>query len=834
MKKTIQFLMCLLFVGAIVPTTAKGQMYESAFNRWDSGLNGGQGFATSNNLNGDLAWSESRIMMSYMTMYRHTGARTYLDRLFEHVALVLDQRDDRANRNNYLGQQNPTWVSSLYSQNGANYGWLVHSGMITYPMADLVEEVLNNSTIQGYIIPASNPVWAGQTYQQAANDILGEVQNTVNYHQFQWLNTTLAYNDWASNNVWPWWLLGGTNLNCSAYEFPNNSQVGDVIGEELVGRIVPLNHQNAMGRTLLALWLATNDGNILNQVVRLANSTKRVLWNGGPNSNVFSYWGYTGFEGDDVGHAAITMDFARLCFEQGIVFDANDMTRFASTLKNHVYINPHATEGFIDGTSNGWYPVNSGTSSLGLLAFYAQYDRDLYHIIGEEFNGSALYTANSSSAILWPHLANMATYNHLFTPSVYYSGYGSASEWVDVDGGDIDGDGGEEIVSVRTFDDHIYVHGFSENAGYHSATLVGEGTVNQNFSRQWAGVAVGDFNNSSTQSEFAAISNQTGEIYLYTKVGANYTQYASTATLPSNSQWAGLAAGDFDGDNEDEIVSVRNLDGDFFIWENYSNVVSNIATYTGFGSGSQWADIAAGDFDGNGVDEFVAIRNFDGGIHILGYDVNSSSIVGIASYNGNGSASAYTGVTAGDFDQDGKDEFILHRNYDGDFYIYGLNSSNQIVAEGTERFPFDQNLGALGTVNIGSPCCEELVSLRNYDGDYYVYSVGLGGCAMNAICEYEEEREPRRKTREDVATQLELFPNPGSSQVRLEFSMESSEEVVIDLYDLRGMKVQEIDQGQFAAGTHSLRIDRKGLASGMYLLKIRIGSDVQVKRLLWK
>ena len=109
MNKTIQFLICLFCLGAII-TPAKGQMYEAAFSRWDNALNSGQGYANSNNLNGVLAWDESRIMDSYLIMYRHTNARTHLDRLFEHVALVLDQRDDRAGRNNYLGQQNPTFA----------------------------------------------------------------------------------------------------------------------------------------------------------------------------------------------------------------------------------------------------------------------------------------------------------------------------------------------------------------------------------------------------------------------------------------------------------------------------------------------------------------------------------------------------------------------------------------------------------------------------------------------------------------------------------------------------------------------------------------------------
>lgn len=838
MKNTLRLLFFLCLFGVLSPGT-KGQMYERAFDRWDAALNNGQGYANLDNLQAALAWDESRIMESYMIMFRTTGDRDYLDRLLEHSALVLNQRDDNAGRTNYLGTQSPTWVCNIYSANGANYPWLVHSGMITYPMADFVQEVFNNPALQNLNVQANNPTWAGLSYMDVAWDLLNEVLATTNWHSTL-LTNTAEYNAFAfSTNGQNWWLPQPTTLNCVAYNFPGGSAPGEVLGD-LEGDIVPLNHQNAMGRTLLSLWRATGDQATLNIVTGIANSTKRVLWNQGFQSNVFSYWGYKGTDGEDVAHAAITFDFARMCFEEGIVFDQDDMIRFASTLKNHVYMNPHQIEGYIDGHSDGWYPVNSGLPAFGAFGYFAQWDRDLYHIIGEEYNEEALYNANSNTAILWTYLSNMARYNELFTPALYYGGYGNGSDWVDVDAGDIDGDGSEEIVSARNFDGRIYVHGFSENSGHDSYNLHGEGVFQPNgFTPEWGGVAVGNFNDLTPQDEIAVVSNLTGQLYLFTEVNGQYYQYAQTSGLSANSQWAGLAAADLDHDGNDEIIGVRNLDGDIYVWNNFSNTLGAISIYSNAGPASDWADISAGDFDGDNEDEIVLVRNFDGNVYIMEFETGTTNLVEIAQYTAAGSNSNWTSITGGNFDLDDADEFILHRNYDGDFYISELDANNDIVQIGRENFPIDQNLGVLGTVNIGTACCEELVSMRNYDGDIYVYSVGLGGCDLNVTCRKgqeggEGEGSPEGKTAFATDHDMDLFPNPAANQARLEWELDVPTEVQIDLYDLQGRKVQQIEAGRLAAGAHSLRIDRNGLPAGMYVLKITLGTETQVKKLVWE
>src|SRR2546423_15340921 len=64
------------------------------FDRMDRRINSGQGYSTSLNTNGELAWGEGYILRGYMEMFKATGDTVYLDDLIEHFDRVLRSRDD--------------------------------------------------------------------------------------------------------------------------------------------------------------------------------------------------------------------------------------------------------------------------------------------------------------------------------------------------------------------------------------------------------------------------------------------------------------------------------------------------------------------------------------------------------------------------------------------------------------------------------------------------------------------------------------------------------------------------------------------------------------------
>jgi hypothetical protein len=107
---------------------------------------------------------------------------------------------------------------------------------------------------------------------------------------------------------------------------------------------LPLNQQNALGRTLVVLWLITEDKGYRDKAERLARFFSRRLRARPDGSYDWAYWAglcgpepYQGGPSEDISHAAINADFAALCARHDLVFTAKDMRSFARTFTGHIY-----------------------------------------------------------------------------------------------------------------------------------------------------------------------------------------------------------------------------------------------------------------------------------------------------------------------------------------------------------------------------------------------------------------------------------------------------------------------------------------------------------------
>jgi hypothetical protein len=70
----------------------------------------------------------------------------------------------------------------------------------------------------------------------------------------------------------------------------------------------------------------------------------------------------------------------------------------------------------------------------------------------------------------------------------------------------------------------------------------------------------------------------------------------------------------------------------------------------------------------------------------------------------------------------------------------------------------------------------------------------------------------------DWASVLPLYPNPASSEVNLSAQFAQTGNLSIQLYDLNGKQVQTVFEGKVNAGTFNHKIQRGGLASGVYMV----------------
>ena len=83
---------------------------------------------------------------------------------------------------------------------------------------------------------------------------------------------------------------------------------------------------------------------------------------------------------------------------------------------------------------------------------------------------------------------------------------------------------------------------------------------------------------------------------------------------------------------------------------------------------------------------------------------------------------------------------------------------------------------------------------------------------------------------------LSVNPNPFSNALQINYELVNSQIVELSLYDILGKKYDLLElsaqSGEQPAGTHELRVNTASLPSGTYFLRIRVGDDVEHRKLV--
>jgi len=314
----------------------------SLFDKLDSKVNNGKGYSEYLNIDGFptgalLAWSGSYLMQSYANMYRATGNIKYLDKLYNHIKSVLANRDDKIGQKDYKGDLVPCWGTDRYTRNEAWMHFAVHTGMITYPMLEFVQLVRDSGI---------------KKYSSVADDILQQVEESVKYHDKDWKGSYYVYpQDFYKKNY-----------------------------------ILPINQMAALGRSLILLYNLTGKEEYKYKSIALAKfiKIKSVKQNGTGGYVLRDYFlpGNTKPEESiiDISHATLIIHFAYMAYKNGIVFDNEDMHKFAKTIRDLAQANDNHFPKFLDGTGNFDYEVTAGQ-----YAFLAEFDKEIYSSIIDLF-----------------------------------------------------------------------------------------------------------------------------------------------------------------------------------------------------------------------------------------------------------------------------------------------------------------------------------------------------------------------------------------------------------------------------------------------------------------
>lgn len=288
--------------------------FEDAFDNVEDG----DWYRDRNNETATLAWGESYVMMSLAAMFRATGSPVYLERLAWHIDGVLANRDDRRGVSDYRGVSAACWQNKHYQPANQAYCYVVHSGMIGYPIVEFAR-LVRGSGLEEEV------AWDGTAFGDKATAYVTAVKEVVAAHDDQW--------------------------NAAGYYIFRS----DATFLAHAGKDLPLNQSNAMGRLLLSLHAVTSEPAYLDKATKLAQRFKAQISTGPGGEYRWNYWGGTyASPGEDISHAALNVDFAAMASEQGVVFGPADMEAFSRTFMGPVYVDDQTLSDHVGGgATNG-------------------------------------------------------------------------------------------------------------------------------------------------------------------------------------------------------------------------------------------------------------------------------------------------------------------------------------------------------------------------------------------------------------------------------------------------------------------------------------------------
>jgi hypothetical protein len=309
-------------------TLSKQQLWQR-FERMDSEFRRGEGYSKLTNENGSLAWGQSYLSEAYLDMYETTKNQTYLEKFVIQADRVIGNTDKNRNIEDYRGRLVVGWGATRYSPSNLRVIYLVHTGMITYPMVKFALMVKNDSNLD--------------KFQDKANA----------YVKFTEEALSVFDEDWIFNE----------NTKVGYYQFKVKEQpVGTLFSEKAQEVLIPLpfNQQLAAARASLYLCkIQRNESDFCTKATALAKHFRNRVRQDSKGFYVWDYWYGEALDissrKEDVSHGGIDVDLAILAHRNSTVFEETDIDKFKNT---YYQISKNGSfSRFVDGTGEATSPT---------------------------------------------------------------------------------------------------------------------------------------------------------------------------------------------------------------------------------------------------------------------------------------------------------------------------------------------------------------------------------------------------------------------------------------------------------------------------------------------
>lgn len=274
-----------------------------------------------------------------------------------------------------------------------------------------------------------------------------------------------------------------------------------------------------------------------------------------------------------------------------------------------------------------------------------------------------------------------------FDSAVLMSSWGgSTSNWTNILVGDFTGDGKDDIVArlnqsghadhgkwviLRQVDGTYYFVLHSESAWDTAVT--------------WADVQVGDFNGDG-KDDVIGRNAATGvfKVAMTTLVGSQLKFVNSTWVTWSTSINDKIKVGDFNGDGKDDLIGTDPTDNKWYISLSNTNSFASPTAWADFTSGT-WSNARIGDFNGDNIDD-LAVQKFNSTSSVWQWQVSLSTGTALSNPEvwtiwGN---TTWQDINVADVDFDGRDD-IVGRNSSNVWWVARVSQAGDDLVMRNEQ-----------------------------------------------------------------------------------------------------------------------------------------------------
>lgn len=601
------------------------------------------------------------------------------------------------------------------------------------------------------------------------------------------------------------------------------------------------------------------------------------------NENHIISWKYTSRNGsyDDIAHGILTMEFVDLC-NQFKIYNYPDKTYliapdelifdFANTFKEKLvkltqkyWLNISGDDKksanqplpIGDNQKSDEYRVADQYSNAGRFLFLAKHYPDIYTIIADYFYEFPLYGSASSQKYLpgatnqllaVDAIAGLAQIsknpkisNHLDIQSVLRKNEFRLSdqivekcEWNGITSGNFDGDTNTiEFATIKKGEKGIQLYKYNSN----NQKITPKEKYN-NFLEDSDKIASGNIDLNNLNDEIVTYNKISKEIFIHQSNNNPPYSFFITENIAS------LTVGNMDNLSGDEIITISEEKGEISIYKFDGKTLKELIIYNRAFPEFQISnpsEIAVGNLDNdpsNGL-EIITINNnhFDeNNIRIVNFNYQTNRFynsIPIFS-NSTDSYSNWNGIAVGDYNKDGIDEFFLHRDYDGDFFLF-YQEAGEIKNVCKDYIPVRWDMKTIGTLKVSNEHKDHLIALRNFDSDIFIYEPYLlpKKIAARSKTIPSETNIKIHFEAFDLSDEMyNLAPYTTNFNIITKYTIESSSYLTIDLFDFLGNNITTLNDSFIESGTYSTTIDTTELKNGIYFIQMKTDKDLKKVKLV--